>query len=226
MDWPKGIDTLERTVIATPYDSTEMKIQMTQDRLTPFNCVAILIDFQARLLSTIDSIDVKTLTENVIGLARRVSLFDIPAILTTIGVKTFGGPLLPELRMIFSNRGPIECATMSVWEDRRVCRKVEKTGRQKLVVAGLWTDFCVALSAIQALKSGYEVHLVTDACGDLNTRSQDTAIRRMIQAGAISMECRQVLVELQLHEPLAVPDNSYSSQRKKKKVSLELSLRQ
>jgi len=175
---------------------------MIDSKLTPFNCVAVLIDFQKHLLLTMDSIDVKTLIENAFELARILNSLGIPTILTTIGAKSFGGSLLPQIQMIFSNRQPIECTTMSVWEDRGVCSEVERTGRQKLVVAGLWTDFCVALSAIQAIKSGYEVYVVTDACGDLNTRAQDTAVRRMIQAGARPMECRQVLAELQQHEAL------------------------
>ncbi len=175
---------------------------MTDNRLAPFNCAAILIDFQKHLLSTVGSIDAKTLIENAFDLARILNSLGIPTILTSIGTKSFGGPLLPQIQMIFSNRPPIECTTMSVWEDERVNSEVEGTGRQKLVVAGLWTDFCVALSAIQAIKSGYEVYVVTDACGDLNPRVQDTAIRRMIEAGAISMECRRVLVEFQQHESL------------------------
>ena len=95
---------------------------------------------------------------------------------------------------------------MSVWEARGGCSEGERTNREKLLVAGVWTDFCVALSAIQAIKSGYEVYVVTDACGDLNTRAQDMAVRRMIQAGARPMECRQIHAELQQHKAYLMPD--------------------
>ncbi len=178
---------------------------MIDSKLTPLNFVTILIDFQKHLLSTIDPINVKSLIENAFDLARILNSLGIPTILTTIGAKSFGGPLLPQIQMIFSNRGPIECTTMSVWEDRRVFKEVKRTGRKKLVVAGLWTDFRIELSAIQAIKSGYEVYVVTDACGDLNTRAQDTAVRHMIQAGARPMECRQVLAELRQHEAYLMP---------------------
>ena len=179
---------------------------MIQNRLTSFNCVAILIDFQTHLLLTIDSIDVKTLIENAFDLARMANSLGIPTILTTIGAKSFGGPLLPQLQMIFPNGRPIECTSMSVWEDKRVNREVERTGKRKLVMTGLWTDFCVALSATQAIEARYEVYVVTDACGDLSKRAQDTAVRRMIQAGAIPVECRRVLAELQQHEAFLMPD--------------------
>ena len=95
---------------------------------------------------------------------------------------------------------------MSVWEDNRVNREVERISRWKLVMMGLWTDFFVALSATQAVEVGYEVYVVTDACGDLNKRAQDTAVRRMIQAGAIPVECRGVLAGSQQHEAFLMPD--------------------
>jgi nicotinamidase-related amidase len=123
-----------------------MKAQMIDKKLAPFNCVAILIDFQKHLPSTIDSVDVRALIENAFDLARILNSLGIPTIWTTIGAKSFGGPLLPQIQMIFSNLQPIECTTTNVWEDNRVNREVERTARQKLVVAGLWTDFSVAFS--------------------------------------------------------------------------------
>ena len=130
---------------------------MIQNRLTPFNSAAILIDFQKHLLSTVGSIDVKTLIENTFVLGRKLKSLGIRTILTTAGTKSFGGTFLPQLQMIFPNGRPIECNTMSVWKDRRVFNYLRRSRRQTLVVAGLWTDFCVALSAVQALESGYEV---------------------------------------------------------------------
>ncbi len=168
--------------------------------------MVILIDFQTDLLLTIDSIDVKTVVGNALDLARTANSSGIPTLMTTIRANSFGGPLLPQLHMIFPNGRPIECTTMSVMEDNGVRREVERTDRRKLVVAGLWTDFCVALSATQAVGAGYEVYVVTDACGDLSKRAQDTAVRRMIRAGAIPVECRRVLAELQQHEAFLMPD--------------------
>jgi nicotinamidase-related amidase len=66
-----------------------MKAQMIDKKLVPFNCVAILIDFQKHLLSTIDSVDVRTLIENAFDLARILNSLGIPTIWTTIGAKSF-----------------------------------------------------------------------------------------------------------------------------------------
>jgi nicotinamidase-related amidase len=96
-------------------------------------------------------------------------------------------------------------------------KEVKRTGRQKLIMAGLWTDFRIVPSAIQAIESGYEVYVVSDACGDLSARAQDAAIRRMVQAGAKSIECQQVLAELQQHEPLRMPGVHHSISDRKRR---------
>ncbi len=190
---------------------------MIRRRLNPFNCVVILIDFQTHLLLTIGSIAPQTLIENASDLARIAKLLNIPTILTTVGTKSFGGPLIPQLQVIFPSQEPIECTTMSLWDESKVFGVVEGTGRRRLVMAGLWTDFCVALTTIQALELGYEVYVVSDACGDLSTEAQEAAIRRMVQAGATSVECRQVLAELQQDKPLRMPGihNSVSNRKRK-----------
>jgi nicotinamidase-related amidase len=190
---------------------------MIHRKLTPFNCAVILIDFQRDLLLTINSIDAKTLVENVCDLARITRLLNIPMITTTIGANSFGGPLISQPQMIFPGQEPIECSTMSVWEESRMSKEVKRTGRQKLIMAGLWTDFRIVPSAIQAIESGYEVYVVSDACGDLSARAQDAAIRRMVQAGAKSIECQQVLAELQQHEPLRMPGVHHSISDRKRR---------
>jgi nicotinamidase-related amidase len=42
---------------------------------------------------------------------------------------------------------PIDRTTLNSWEDTRVVDWVERTGRKKLVIAGQWTEVCVARSA-------------------------------------------------------------------------------
>ena len=157
----------------------------------------ILIDCQTELALTVSSIDGQILLKNTVSLAKAAKSFNIPTILTTIRARSFGGPIFPQLEKIFPDRKPIDCNTMSVWEDRNVVAEVRKTCSKKLVMSGVWTDFCVALSTVHALKDGYEVYVVTDACGDLSVRAHEMAIERMIQAGAVTITLSKVLLELQ-----------------------------
>ena len=51
---------------------------------------------------------------------------------------------------------------MNSWDGKNFGTAIEKGGRKKILIAGLWTETCVALPTIQALHDGYEVYVVED----------------------------------------------------------------
>ena len=73
---------------------------------------------------------------------------------------------------------------MNSWDDAHFVAAIKKSGKKKIVLAGLWTETCVALPTIQAIHDGYEVYVVEDCCGDVNQLSHDNAMKRVFQAGA------------------------------------------
>lgn len=74
---------------------------------------------------------------------------------------------------------------------------MEATGRRKLIVAGLWTEICVAFPVLDALKDGYKVYFVADAIGGISTATHEAAMQRMIQAGAVPISVIGLAGELQ-----------------------------
>lgn len=165
--------------------------------LNPTNCTVVLIDYQPQMFFGIQSIDRGMLINNTVGLAKAAKAFKIPVILTSVAAKTFSGTFLPEVQAEFPNLAPIDRTTMNSWEDGKVVQAVEKTGRKKLVIGGLWTEVCIVLPTIQALEAGYEVYIIADACGGVSQAAHDMAILRMVQAGAVPMTWLQFLLELQ-----------------------------
>ncbi len=174
-----------------------MSKEFMQDRLTPYNSVVVLIDYQVQFALTIPSKERRGLTRNAVSLAKTARMFSIPTVLTTIGEETFGGPLFPKLAEVLPEGKVLPRLAMSIWEDDGIVSAIETTGRNRLVMAGLWTDFSVALSAIQALERGYDVVVVTDVCGDLSPKAHYDATQRMIRAGAVPMTWLQVFLELE-----------------------------
>jgi len=172
--------------------------------LTATNCAIIIMDYQPEFLSTISSTDGDTLMSNAINIAKAATTFSTPTILTTVAATSFGGPLLPELQEVFPGLKPIDRTTINPWQDSRILTTIEKAGRNKLVVAGLWTDFGVSIFVLEALKAGYDVYVVVDACGDMSTRAHRIGIERMLQEGAVPMTWLQLL--LILHREWAPPD--------------------
>jgi len=74
---------------------------------------------------------------------------------------------------------------------------VKESGRKQLIIAGLFTEICVAMPAIQALGEGYDVFVVTDACGGVTTEAHDMAVRRMVQAGVVPINWLAIAGEWQ-----------------------------
>ena len=72
---------------------------------------------------------------------------------------------------------------------------MKKTGRKKLVIAGLWTSMCFAYSALHALKGGLEVYGLMDAAGDSTRDAHKYGIKRMLQAGVIPMTVESLVSE-------------------------------
>jgi nicotinamidase-related amidase len=102
-----------------------------------------------------------------------------------------------ELREALPGVPEIDRTTMNSWEDPDFRSAVERTGRKKLVLAGLWTEVCVAFPALDALRAGYEVYVVVDAIGGVSRVAHDSAMQRMTQAGVKPISVLGLACELQ-----------------------------
>ena len=151
--------------------------------LTPENCALVLIDHQPFQLANVNSHDPTLVINNVTGLAKTAKAYRVPTILTTVNEER-GGLIFKQIQAVFPDQKTINRTFINCWEDRRVVEAVEKTGRKKLIMAGLWTDMCMAMPAIQAMGEGYDVYVVTDASGGVSAEAHDMAIRRLVAAGA------------------------------------------
>jgi nicotinamidase-related amidase len=164
--------------------------------LSPSNCLLTLIDFQQDGFLAVESIDHRTLLENLLGLAETALIFDIPALITTMS-SAFAGPLIHKLEELFPEKEVLERTTMNPWEDPKVYAAIQKENRKKLVLAGLWTENCVTLPALSALQCGYDVYVIVDACGGLSEVGHDMAIRELVQAGVVPLSWQGFMLEMQ-----------------------------
>ena len=167
------------------------------DLLNPQNSTVIFIDFQPQMTFGVANIDRQTLFNNVILLAKAARIFRAPTILTTVETKSFSGNIWPQLLDIFPDNQTIERSSMNSWDDGNFVEAVKATGRNKLVIAALWTEVCLAFPTLDALKAGYEVYAVEDASGGTSAVAHSAAMRRIEQAGAVPMTSLQVLLEYQ-----------------------------
>ncbi|SDY83282.1 hydrolase [Nitrosomonas sp. Nm33] len=165
--------------------------------LTPDNCVVTLIDLQPQMLFGVTNFDRQSIINNNLALAKAVKVFDVPVVLSTVETKSFSGNFWPQIQAVFPDRVPIERSSMNSWDDKNFVAAIEKTGRKKIVLAGLWTETCVALPTIQAMHDGFEVYVVEDCCGDVSQLAHENAMKRVIQAGAKPVTSLSVMLEWQ-----------------------------
>jgi len=165
--------------------------------LTPEDHALIMIDFQSQMSFATHSIDAITLRNNAGLVARAAASFKVPTILTTVAEKSFSGPMFSEVTDPFPGQALLDRTSMNTWEDAAVIKKVNEIGKTRLVLAGLWTSVCIVGPALSAIDQGFEIYVVTDACGDVSAEAHNRAIERMVQAGARPMTALQYLLELQ-----------------------------
>src|SRR5216683_1814374 len=164
--------------------------------LRPEDSILVLIDHQPYQFTNLNSHEPTMIVNNVIGLAKTAKVFNVPTILSTV-LEERGGNIIKGLQDVFPEQKPINRTFINAWEDPNVTDVVKKSSRKQLIIAGLFTEICVAMPAIQALGEGYEVFVVTDACGGVSVESHDMAVRRMVQAGVVPINWLAVLGEWQ-----------------------------
>jgi nicotinamidase-related amidase len=188
------------TAARSPNEDTPMttaKAQPAQTLLAPSNHALILIDYQSQMAFATKSIDAVNLRNNVALISKAAAEFKVPTIVTTVAEKSFSGPTFDEIKRVFANQKAIDRTTMNTWEDVNVIAQVNKIGRSRIVLAGLWTSVCIVGPALSALEQGFEIYIITDACGDVSEEAHERAVQRMMQAGARPMTSVQYLLELQ-----------------------------
>jgi nicotinamidase-related amidase len=165
--------------------------------LTPDDTVLLLLDHQPQMFFGAASGDRAEIINATVALAKAARLFEVPTILSTIVAAAFTGPLLPQVADACPNAAVIDRTTLNAWEDGRVIDAIQATGRSKLVIAGLWTEACVAMPALSALEQGYEVFVATDACAGVTAEAHRRAIDRMVARGAVPIGWMTFMLELQ-----------------------------
>ncbi|MGZ3827210.1 MAG: isochorismatase family protein [Bdellovibrio sp.] len=150
------------------------------------DCALILIDYQPEMFSKIRSSEPALVELNVCALTRLAVSFKIPVILSTVGVQMgVNHPTIENLRKEIPNAIEIDRSTMNAWEDVAFVKAVKATGKKRLIFCALWTEICLAFPVIDALEEDYQVSIIVDAVGGESITEHETAIQRLIQAGAI-----------------------------------------
>ena len=178
--------------------SAPVRDQVADHLITPQNAAFLLIDYQPSQLAGVHSMDRDLLVKNAVSTVRTIKAFGVPVVHSTINVATGRGkPTLPELADLLTDDKPLDRTTTNSWEDIEFVQAVRATGRRKLIICALWTEICMAFTALDALREGYEVYPVVDAIGGTSPEAHRAGLDRVLQAGGQPVSWVSLAVELQ-----------------------------
>jgi nicotinamidase-related amidase len=165
--------------------------------LTPQNAALVLIDYQPAQVASVRSMDHELLVKNAVSTVRTIKAFGLPVVHSTVNVAAGQGPTIPELAGLLENDKPLDRTTVNSWEDTEFLKAVRATGRRKLIFCALWTEVCMAFTALDALREGYEAYPVVDAIGGTSVEAHRAGLERVIQAGGQPISWVSLACELQ-----------------------------
>jgi nicotinamidase-related amidase len=115
-----------------PADGANSMTNQTRlyEPLTSQNAALVLIDHQVGLMTGVRDISTGELKHNVVGLAKAAKLHNLPIIVTTTARDSMWGPTFPELVEALPGIEIIDRATVNAFDDARVSRAIEATGRK------------------------------------------------------------------------------------------------
>ena len=177
--------------------SAPVRDPLADHLLTPENAAFLLIDYQPAQLAAVRSMDHALLMKNAVSTVRTIKAFGVPVVHSTVNVASGQGPTLPELAGLLAEDKPLDRTTVNSWEDIEFLQAVHATGRRKLIICALWTEVCMAFTALDALRDGYEVYPVVDAIAGTSPEAHRAGLERVTQAGGQPVSWVSLAVELQ-----------------------------
>ena len=152
----------------------------------------VLIDIQERFLPVIHNIE--TVIANANRLVRSASILKIPLIVTEQYPKGLGRTV----DEIYLDKGQeiIEKISFDCFGCHDFTRKLEGLGVRSLALFGIEAHVCVLKTALGAIASGYEVHVVADAVSSRTEENKDLALDRLKQSGVFIVSTEMILFQL------------------------------
>lgn len=196
--------------------SGNVTAQVKEVRFTPQNSAILLVDHQDMTIGWIKSQPKDGVINNVRMLARLGNDMAIPLLVTSTMEANIGTnikdvqELAPKAYASRVKRG----GTLNCFMDKAFATAVKTLGRKNLIIAGLTTDICLFHTVEGALREGYTVQVVADACGSMSALADELTFARLRNLGVVVTVGNQILTEL-------YPDFGTTDGQRAMKINLE-----
>ena len=159
----------------------------------------VIIDAQERLGAVMER---RAAVLDAAGkLARTASIVGVPIVATRQYPAGLGDvePVLRSTLEAVAETTPVSWVDKFAFDcfaEQGFVAALAESGRKQLVIAGMETHICVVQTALFALRAGFDVHVVADACCSREAAAHEIALDRLRSAGAVVTTTESVQYEL------------------------------
>ncbi len=157
------------------------------------NTALVVVDVQEKLLPFV--IGKEEIVSNIQMLINFVHIMDIPVILTEHYPKGLG-VTVPEIKEALEEYEPKEKVIFSCYGSLGFTKKLEELGVKRFMIVGIESHICVQQTTLDAMNSGYEVHVISDAVSSRTQRNLDIGLQKMRQFGAVISSTEMAMYEI------------------------------
>lgn len=163
-------------------------------RIKPEDTMALIIDFQEKLMPVINNKD-KLLTNTVI-LLEGLKILEIPALITQQYTKGLG-MTVEQIKNIYNNEFEyLEKITFSSYDDKNIKAVIDQQNKKNIIICGIEAHICVLQTVIDCTEAGYQVIIVEDCISSRKENDKAIALQRFQQEGVIITTYESILFEL------------------------------
>lgn len=160
-------------------------------RLTPDNCLLLIVDVQTRLLP--EMWDAQRVERNLVLLATLARRLEIPVVVSEQNPTRIGSTV-DAVKEALGEFEPVTKMRFSSWPS--VQSQIEAAGRKTVLLTGLESHICVNQTALDLIDNDYTVFGVYDAISSRQNWNRQIGWERMKGAGVIPTSTESAIYEL------------------------------
>jgi hypothetical protein len=155
--------------------------------------IIFIIDVQERLLNAVFNKDL--VEKNSTILAKSAKILDLPVFITEQYPKGLGNTV-DGIKLNLEEAKYYEKNTFNALLDLNLLNELKKVGRKQVIVFGIETHICVHQTVDALIENGFDVTVVSDACGSRFKDSYEAGLVCMKDGGAHVKPTEMILFEL------------------------------
>ena len=144
--------------------------------------LVLIIDIQDRLLNAVFNKELVQKKSAII--ARAAGILNIPVIVTEQYPKGLGNTVETLRSSLDKETLYFEKTAFSALVDLQILDAIKKNNCKQIVIFGIETHICVNQTAEALIRAGFEVNVISDACGSRAESEYQAGLNRMKDNGA------------------------------------------